>query len=109
MDPDLVCPAGYRDGFQQTGAAMALQDMEGRLGRFPFTAVRYCAMAVTNVHAQRVVGGMLIPFWYTRYDGVVNLLRLTLLELHIQRPVRLRRAGKDHHPAANFVQPVNDP
>jgi len=40
---------------------------------------------------------------------MVNLLRHMLFELNAQGSVRLCCAGKDHHPAGGFIQPVHEP
>jgi len=64
---------------------------------------------VTHIHAQWVSGGVLVPFWRSGSDGVVHLLCLMFFELHTQCPVRFCCTRKDHHPAGDFVQPVNHP
>ena len=86
-----------------------LQHSERRLGRFSLAVVYRGAVAVAHVDAQRVAGGMLIPFGIADDDGVVYLLYFMALELNVQGPVRFGGAGEDHHPAGDLVQPMDDP
>jgi hypothetical protein len=109
MYPDLVCPTGPRSDFQQTESIHALHDMETGLAWFPFTVVHHRAMAVTHIHTQRVTGRVLFPFRLASNDRVVHLLHFMLFELHTQCAVGFRGTGKDHHPAGDFVQPMDDP
>jgi hypothetical protein len=50
-----------------------------------------------------------IPGWQADNDGVVELLHLMVFELHIQGPVRLGAASKNHQTAGDLIQAMNDP
>ena len=60
-------------------------DLEARLGRFPVFVTHACAVFMPHIDPQRMLGSLLIPLWNSLHDGVINLFRLPLLELDIER------------------------
>ena len=51
---------------------------------------------------------LLLPLGISLHDGVINLLRLVMLELHVERAMRLGIPCEDHHAAGDLVQPMDD-
>ena len=87
----------------------ALQDAQQCLRRFPFAFIHCRSVAVPYVRAQRSSHRVLLPFWLTNNNGMVNLLGFMHFELHIQRPVSFRCPGKNHHSAGSLIQSVDGP
>ncbi len=84
------------------------QNLESRLGWFPVFVIHHRAMFVPHIDSQRMFGNMFIPFWITNGDGVINLLRLMLIELHVEGAMRFRSARKDHDAGSGFIKAMND-
>ena len=109
VDADLVCPPGLGGRFNQRPGLLPLNDSEMCLRAFSLLHVHNCSVIVTHICSQGMAGSMFLPNWCAIDDGVVNLVGLMSLKLDIQRPMGFRCAGKDHHAAGDFVQPVDDP
>ena len=91
-----------------SASLIALNDPEARLGRFTAFVIYHCTMLMPDVGAQRMLRNLLLPFWIPFDDRMIGLLRLMILKLDIQRPMRFCITRKDNYPARYLVQAVDD-
>ena len=109
MNPDLVRPAGSRYSLDQAGLSKPLQHPEGGFGGQSFCIIHHTSVAMPYIDSKWMPGSVFIPFRIARTNGMVNLLHLMMLKLHVQFPMGFRCPGKNHHPACDFIQAVNNP
>ena len=66
----------------------------------------YCI--IPHVRPQWEFGDLLVPIGIPLHDGMIDLFRLVVLELDVERTMRLGCPREDHHAAGGLVQPVDD-